>query len=122
MNTLVKCAATLLGLALMAAVGPAFAGPDGADDRAARPGNDTGHTMARCMPFQEMSDQLKDVFGEQPTAMGLSEEGRRVYQIFVSEAGTWTLVVTYTNGSTCIASSGSGWTEIPPLNMAEKAT
>lgn len=114
MKRLLKRSLITAGFAIAAISGP-VATSVAADEVAER-------RMARCMPHAQMVDQLKTVFGEQPTAMGLTAEGRRVFEVFVSNQGSWTLVVTHTNGSACVASSGNNWTDIPTMDLAEKAT
>ena len=36
-----------------------------------------------------------------------------MFELFTSETGTWTLIVTDTEGNSCIIANGEGWFELP---------
>jgi len=78
--------------------------------------------LRRCLPHGDIVKQLQDKYGEQVIGLGLAGEGRQVIEVLVSEAGTWTVLVTQTNGLSCIASAGDNWTETAPINLAERGT
>lgn len=55
---------------------------------------------------------LKDGYSEQPTALGVTSAGT-VMELWTAPGGnTWTLVVTMTNGDSCVVGAGDGWTTI----------
>lgn len=56
--------------------------------------------------------QLEKVHHETPQAMGLSSDGG-VFEVFASPAGTWTILVTYPNGVTCVVAAGEAWERLP---------
>ncbi|WP_136623605.1 hypothetical protein [Bradyrhizobium centrolobii] len=51
---------------------------------------------------------LKDNFGEVVMAQGLSSSGHLV-EVFVSPAGTWTILLSRADGLSCIVDAGDPW-------------
>src|SRR5690606_41629380 len=47
-------------------------------------------------------------FNERQKAVGLLGE-QAVMEVFASEQGTWTILTTDTNGTSCIVAAGDGW-------------
>ena len=65
----------------------------------------------QAMPCGKRTDvvkMLRDNFGETPIAHGLADSGA-VAEIFISSKGTWTIVATAPNGTTCMIGSGQSW-------------
>ena len=54
--------------------------------------------------------QLQQSHGETAKGLGLGNRGQSVIELFVSETGSWTILITRTNGLSCIAASGENWT------------
>ena len=69
-----------------------------------------------CLQHQEAVDSLLSRFGERLIGHGLTPSGRRVVQVFVSEAGTWTILVKHTNGLSCIVAYGKNWLVDDPVH------
>lgn len=63
-----------------------------------------------CAPRDEMVKRLAETYQETPAAYGLVG-GQAVMEVFVkSENGdSWTIIVTRTNGDSCVLAAGSGW-------------
>jgi hypothetical protein len=72
-------------------------------------------TRGACMPHEDAVAKLKQSYGEQKIGLGLGSKGSAVFELFVAETGTWTLLVTRTNGISCIAASGDNWMASPLL-------
>ncbi len=74
----------------------------------------TGAAQAQqfCLPHDDAVSRLKQFHGEEVQGLGLGNRGESVVEIFVSQSGTWTILVTRTNGVSCIAASGQDWTEM----------
>lgn len=68
-----------------------------------------------CRPHEDAVANLEQVYGEKKIGLGLGPGGSAVFELFVAESGTWTLLVTRTNGRSCIAASGDNWITVPPL-------
>jgi hypothetical protein len=68
-----------------------------------------------CMPHEDAVAKLKQAYGEEKVGLGIGPRGSAVFELFVAETGTWTLLVTRTNGLSCIAASGENWMTSPLL-------
>ena len=66
----------------------------------------------QCGPRSDMLAGLKRSFAEEPRIWGTSNGGG-VLEILVSKTGTWTVVVSYPDGTACMYLSGEDWTAIP---------
>ena len=64
----------------------------------------------RCLPHEETITQLQQYHGETAKGRGLGNRGQSVMKLFTSETGSWTILVTHTNGRSCITASGENWT------------
>jgi hypothetical protein len=73
-----------------------------------------------CLPYDFAVAKLSKTFAEQRIGRGIGERGGIVVELHVSNTGTWTVLVTRTNGISCIAFSGNDWV-ISPL-LAGKPT
>lgn len=61
-----------------------------------------------CMERADLSARLATSFGEVPSAAGLDSLDRFL-EIYVSPAGTWTMVITTADGSSCVVAFGTDW-------------
>jgi hypothetical protein len=64
-----------------------------------------------CMDHKSLTGYLNDKFDEQPKAIGLVE-ARNLMEVFVSQKGTWTIVMTSTQGVSCIIAAGDTWEDV----------
>jgi hypothetical protein len=64
-----------------------------------------------CVPHDVAIDQLAKVFNEKVVGLGLAKNQQSVVELYVSSQGSWTILVTLTNGMSCIAAAGENWTE-----------
>ena len=71
----------------------------------------------QCAARNDMIQQLDVQFSERPAAIGQVDE-QSVVEIFVSEQGTWTILVTGTDGGSCVLASGEGWDSSGPALAA----
>lgn len=75
-----------------------------------------GSTMGPAMAQQPMAcgerdsvlAQLKDKFQESPTGMGMTRAGA-VMELMTSDEGSWTLMLSFPNGRTCLIATGDQW-------------
>ena len=63
---------------------------------------------------------LTKKYSENPVAMGTVNEDRFM-QLFVSPEGSWTILVTQTDGQACIVAAGQNWEKLPGVTGAEPA-
>ena len=65
-----------------------------------------------CMPHAEVEKQLSVNYGEVPIALGLGSSGA-VFEVFATADGmSWTIIVTSTNGTSCLLAEGVAWENI----------
>ncbi len=64
--------------------------------------------ISNCGPRDEIVAQLGTVFQEAPSGMGMIDR-TAVVEVFVSDAGTFTILASGTDGNSCILASGEGW-------------
>ncbi len=51
---------------------------------------------------------LEKGYDEEPVSIGLAESGS-VVEVFASEAGSFTIIVTRTDGVSCLLTAGNNW-------------
>ena len=66
-----------------------------------------------CVERSEFLKHLSSNYDEAPVAMGLTSTGR-VLEVVVSEAGSWTIIVTLPSGVSCGVASGESWEGVFP--------
>ena len=71
-----------------------------------------------CGDRNDLLTQLKDKFKEAPTGIGMTGQGS-VVELMTSENGSWTLVLSFPNGRSCLMATGEGW-ELWQARMAGK--
>ncbi len=68
-----------------------------------------GQNMSVCLPHADAITELKESYNEVPRGLGVGQRGFSVVELFVSPEGTWTVLITGTNGMSCIGASGDTW-------------
>jgi hypothetical protein len=53
-------------------------------------------------------EAMKNIFGESPQATGVMSSNE-LFEVFVSPAGTWTILITNPHGISCVAAAGENW-------------
>jgi hypothetical protein len=71
---------------------------------------------APCGANDAIANSLTNKYKEARRIMGVVN-AKAVMEIFMSPQGTWTVVVTDTNGTACIIAAGQDWQEVP-IEMA----
>ncbi|WP_350335583.1 hypothetical protein [Coralliovum pocilloporae] len=64
-----------------------------------------------CAARADMIGLLKDRYKEAPRAVGLISS-RGVMEVYVSQEGTWSILMTSAKGKTCIIAAGKNWEEL----------
>lgn len=73
------------------------------------------HAQTSCGERAAITAKLQENFREQHRASGL-ENSARIVEFWTSEeTGTWTVLITHPNGTSCIAASGKAFVEYPKL-------
>src|SRR5262245_27177114 len=73
-----------------------------------------------CGDRHDVLDQLKNKFGESPVGVGLTDQGD-VLELTTSETGTWTLMLSFADGKSCLISSGDNWETARPRKAGRDA-
>lgn len=71
-----------------------------------------------CGPHKKLTKALTGKYKEARKGLGLVAS-RRVMEVFVSDTGSWTLVMTDLNGVSCIIAAGHSWEDAPKVAMVE---
>ena len=61
-----------------------------------------------CAPRDVVLEKLAEDFAETRRAIGLGAENV-VVEIFAAETGSWSIIVTFPNGATCLVASGEAF-------------
>ena len=71
--------------------------------------------QTRCGQRTNIVEWLEKQFDEKRSGVGISLKGRLV-EVFTSESGSWTVLITFPGGPTCLILSGQNWYPIqaPP--------
>ncbi|MCC7049110.1 MAG: hypothetical protein IT562_20515 [Alphaproteobacteria bacterium] len=65
-----------------------------------------------CAERNDVMSRLKDQYNEKPTGVGITDNGA-VVELTTSDRGTWTLLVSFPNGRSCLMATGDGWEQAP---------
>jgi hypothetical protein len=65
-------------------------------------------TDAPCGPRDAVVEQLGRTFDEAPAGRGIMLEGAML-ELFVSPKGSWTVLITNPDKTTCLATAGEAW-------------
>jgi hypothetical protein len=74
--------------------------------------SDAALAQMLCGSRAEVLAQFARVFGEVPSAFGLTDQ-RSLLDVLVSPTGSWTMILTAPGGPTCVISTGQGWQTRP---------
>lgn len=67
-----------------------------------------------CASRDEVMDALSGKYEESRVAQGMTYQGWFL-EMFASEAGSWSAVITYPSGKSCIAASGQAFEAMAPV-------
>lgn len=65
-----------------------------------------------CAPRAEVVKSLDGMFKEVPAARAIVADGA-LMEVFISEEGTWTMLLTSPQQMSCLVGSGDGWEDLP---------
>lgn len=71
--------------------------------------------VTNCGPRDQIVSQLGAMFKEAPSGIGMIDP-TAVVEVFVSDAGTFTILASGTDGTSCILASGEGWDGAIPVS------
>ncbi len=64
-----------------------------------------------CGQRTDVVSKLDSDYKESTTGMGLVNNGS-VVEVFASQSGTWTILVTQPNGVSCVVATGEAWESV----------
>jgi len=70
--------------------------------------------FAMCGERTQIVEQLKIKYNETRQAVGLISNNGAA-ELYVSEKGTWTMLITVESGKSCIIAAGHSWDSAPTL-------
>ncbi len=59
-----------------------------------------------CAKYDAIAADLRRVYDERPLASGISNAGKAYMELWASGSGTWTILVVFPNGLSCVTNSG----------------
>ncbi len=59
---------------------------------------------------------LAQKYGEAPVAIGVTNQGGLVEVLTTVDGTTWTIIVTFPNGTSCLVAAGEGWRSVPRVD------
>ncbi len=68
-----------------------------------------------CGPRSEILKALHSTYAEMPVAMGLAHDGNVLEVLATKNRGTWSIIITNSNGVTCLVSGGESWEDVPEV-------
>ena len=74
----------------------------------AAPTESSAQVQASCGPRDQLVKLLSDRYKEDPVGIGLAQPGQ-VLEVFASQAGTWSMVMTMPDGKACLIAAGDNW-------------
>ncbi len=74
----------------------------------------TAEAQQLCLVRDQAVTQLMKQYEEQAIGRGVADQGKAMVELFASEKGSWTLVVTGVDGRSCVITGGVSWINIQP--------
>ncbi len=65
--------------------------------------------QSRCSPRSDVIGHLAKKYGEALVAIGVTNKGGLVEVLTSSDGGTWTIILTTPQGTSCFVAAGEGW-------------
>jgi hypothetical protein len=69
--------------------------------------------MVGCAQSNDMDFTLRQKYNETPIAGGLNKAGSYIAQVYVSPSMTFSIVLIYPDGTSCIVAAGKDWEQQP---------
>lgn len=68
-----------------------------------------------CFDRDALAAQLSERYGECRAGMGLQDPETLIETWTSEDTGTWTLIATRPNGTSCVLATGVAWQDAPPM-------
>ena len=63
---------------------------------------------------------LANKYSEAPVAVGMAENGGVIEVLTSTEGGTWTIIITMPDGTSCMVAAGEDWEQLPKIAAKAK--
>lgn len=77
-------------------------------------------TDRNCSTRANVLKQLSHKYSESPTAVGLAQNGGIIEVLTSNEGGTWTIIITMPDGTSCMVAAGEDWETLPKFAAKAK--
>ncbi len=74
-----------------------------------------------CTERMALLKELKGKYEEERHGLGIAAGDRGAMEFYVSKSGSWTIIMTMTNGSACIVAAGHSWQVVPVVAQGPEA-
>ncbi len=81
----------------------------------------TAHAAPACGERVKFTKHLAAKYKEEPRALGVTQTGKAVFEVYVSPDGSWTLLMTTAKGASCIMAAGHSWQQKDKLAYLPKS-
>ena len=68
-----------------------------------------------CDTREKIVTELGTNYNESQFGYGITQSGKQMFELFSSNTGTWTILLTRPNGTTCAMATGNAWTYKPDV-------
>ncbi len=75
------------------------------------------HAQSVCHQRAKFVTELGRKFLEAPIAYGLTSSGQ-IVEILSSGTGSWTMIITSTDGTSCALAAGESWAKLPAVTRS----
>jgi hypothetical protein len=79
----------------------------------------SSQTQAVCGERSDIIEKLKSGYGEKPASLGLTATGSMI-EVFASDNGTFSIIVTRPGGNSCLVAAGNNWLNVPTRKAEAK--
>ena len=79
---------------------------------------DAATAAGRCGVRERIVERLEHRYGETQRAYGLAE-GRGLIEVFASDTGTWTILLTSPGGRSCLMAAGRHFQSVEPRQTGQ---
>jgi hypothetical protein len=71
--------------------------------------------------YKQLAAKLQQTYAEEPVSAGLGQDGNLVSVFASSSTGTWTMVLTRPEGTSCVVAVGEAWQMKTPVGFQPPA-
>jgi hypothetical protein len=62
-----------------------------------------------CLAHADITAKLSEQYAEKPISLGIANNGGVLEVLSAPKGKTWTIILTMTNGQSCMIAAGDGW-------------